>query len=31
MDEKNLNEISKLISETLEIIDLIGVEEEGDE
>lgn len=31
MDEKNLNEISKLISETLEVIDSISVEEEGDE
>ena len=30
MDEKNLNEISKLISETLEIIDSIGSGEEED-
>lgn len=28
MDKNNLNEISKLISETLEIIDAIGIEEE---
>lgn len=30
MDDNKFDEISKLISETLEIIDSIGVEKEGD-